>query len=244
MTTSGRTSVGQRGLGAPFALLGVIDRVGAATMSIITPSERTAVLRVEQVLRSPEPLGDLTGAELTVDLSSLVEPGERLVLFADGWMYGESVAVREVARADPSGADDIRQQLERAQEEEPVRHLSERVRGADVVVLGVVRELKPLRRSGEWIPTSEHDPDWWIAVIAAKDVAKGRRPRGGRIEALFANSRDVQWFSAPKPDPGQEGVFLLRRERRFDAPRQALALLDQDDIQPWDHYDAIRGMLA
>ena len=239
-----RPAIGGRAAMAPFALLGAIVRRDAATMPIITPSATTAVMRVEAILRAPDSLGDLTGAEVTVELDGSAKVGQRLVLLADGWMYGESVAVREVARADPNTAEEIRARLVREQEELPVRHLSERLRDADMVVLGVVRELRPVERPDQWVPPSEHDPDWWVAVIAVEDVAKGRRPRSGRLEAVFANSRDVQWFSTgPKPDPGQDGVFLLRREQRFGAPKGALAVLDAADVQPRDHYGEIRRTL-
>jgi hypothetical protein len=228
--------------GAPFALLGAIDRVGDATMPIITPGERTAVFRVESVLWAPAALPDLTGAEVTVELRTLTKAGERMLLLADGWMYGESVAVREAGRRDPGRVDNLRDRHVREQEEAPVLHLSERVRGADAIVVGAVRELRPIKRPDEWVPTSEHDADWWVATIAVEGVVKGRKPRGGRLEAIFANSRDVQWATAPKPDPGQQGVFLLRRETRWGAPKGALALLDPADVQPREHLDDIRRL--
>jgi len=228
---------------APFALVCAIDRLGAATIPLVAPSENTAVARVEAVVRAPEELGDLTGAEITVHLGSRADAGQRLLLFAEAAMYGASIAVREVGRADPDAADEARERLMREEEGRPVRNLRERARGADVVVRGVVGELRPVVKRGEWVPTSEHDPDWWIAVIVVRDIAKGRRPRGGRVEAVFANSRDVQWIQAPKPAPGQEAVFLLRRERRFTAPKGALVLLDPDDVQPPDHYDDIRRLV-
>lgn len=227
---------------APFALLGVIDRVGDAAMAIITPGERTAVFRVESVLRAPAALPDLTGAEVTVELRTLTKVGERMVLLADGWMYGESVAVREVARRAAGSADAQSKRLAGEQEEAPVLHLSERVRGADAIVVGAVRELKPIARPDEWVPTSEHDADWWVATIAVEEVVRGRKPRGGNFEVIFANSRDVHWITAPKPDPGQRGVFLLRRETRWGAPKGALALLDPADVQPREHLDDIRRL--
>lgn len=227
---------------APFALLGVIDRVGDATMPIITPGELTAVFRVDMVLRAPADLPDLTGAEVTVELRTLAQAGEQMVLLADGWMYGESVAVRERGRREPGAAFDLRDRLLREVEVAPVRHLSERVRAADAIVVGAVRELRPVERSDEWVPTSEHDADWWVATIAVEEVVRGDKPRGGRFEVIFANSRDVHWATAPKPEPGQHGVFLLWREKRWGAPKGALVLLDPADVQPREHLDDIRRL--
>jgi hypothetical protein len=235
--------VGDAAATAPFALLCVVERLGATTIPLIMPSESTAVVRVEAVLRAPESLGDLTGAEITVQLITPAKPRERLVLMADGWMYGESIAVREVARAQPDATEGIRAQFVREREEAPVRHLGERARGAEVVVLGVVGELRPISRSGEWVPSSEHDPDWWVAVIAVEHVAKGGRPPNDQVEAVYANSMDVQWAAAPKPAPRQDGVFLLRRAERSELPSDALVLLDPADVQPREHYDEIRRLL-
>jgi hypothetical protein len=234
--------VGSQPESAPFALLGVVDRVRDATMAIITPGERTAVFSVESVLRAPEALPDLTGTEVTVELLEAAKPGQRMVLLADGWMYGESVAVRERGRGDAKNADALLKRLAQEQEEAPLLHLSERVRGADAIVVGVVRELKPIGRADNWVPTSEHDADWWVATIALEEVVKGRKPRSGVFEVVFANSRDVHWATAPKPDPGQTGVFLLRLESRWGAPKGALALLDPADVQPREHLDDIRRL--
>ena len=239
-----RPSVSDRVVQAPFVLLCAIDRIGAATIPIIAPIETTAIVRVDKVLRSPDVLGDLTGAEVTVELSETAREGERFVVFADGAMYGETIAVREIGRVDPEMSDELAELLDRERDERPVRQLRERVRAADVVVRGTVRELRPVARGKDWIPTSEHDPEWWIAQIAVRDVGKGRISKQKRVEAVFANSRDVQWFDSPKPEPGQDGVFILHRVHRKDTPRGALVLLDPADLQPPEHFEDVRRMVG
>jgi len=239
-----RLSVNDRAMQAPFVLLCAIDRVGAATIPIIDPSETTAVARIDKVLRAPAVLGDLSGAQVTVELADAAREGERFVVFADGAMYGETIAVREIGRVDPEMSDDLAERLDRERDERPERHLRERARAADVVVRGTVRELRPVARGKDWTPTSEHDPEWWIAVIAVRDVGKGRVSKQKRIDAVYANSSDVQWFDSPKPRPGQDGVFLLHRVRRKDTPRGALVLMDPADLQPGEHFEDVRRMVG
>ena len=102
-----RVSVSDRVMQAPFVLLCAIDRVGAATIPIIDPGERTVVARVDRVLRAPDVLGELSGSELTVEPADAASEVQRFVVFADGAMYGETIAVREIGRVDPEMSDDL-----------------------------------------------------------------------------------------------------------------------------------------
>ena len=58
------------------------------------------VARVDRVLRAPDVLGELSGSELTVEPADAASR-QRFVVFADGAMYGETIAVREIGRVDP-----------------------------------------------------------------------------------------------------------------------------------------------
>lgn len=238
-----RMSANERVMQAPFVLLCSVDRVGASAIPILTPSDSTAIARVERAIRSPDALGDLDGRDVTVEFAETVHEGERFVLFAEGAMYGETIAVRELRRMGSDAATDLAMRLNREDDEVRVRHLADRARRAAVVVRGTVRELRAVARGKDWIPTSEHDPDWWIAVIDVRDVGKGRIGKQGRVQAVFANSRDVQWYDSPKPAPGQHGVFLLHRARRKDTPRGALVLLDPADVQPPEHFEDVRRVV-
>ena len=57
-----------------------------------------AVVRVEDVFSAPKMLGNLTGKEITVQLSAphTARLRNKLIFFAQGWLYGESIAVLEV----------------------------------------------------------------------------------------------------------------------------------------------------
>ena len=71
-----RRTVNREAFGAPFVPVGSIDRIGASTIPVLVPTERTATVKVEEVLRAPETLGELTGTTVTALLGSASRGGE------------------------------------------------------------------------------------------------------------------------------------------------------------------------
>lgn len=198
-----------------FIFKGTVEKLGAATMSAAPINDRTAVVKVDQVIHAPQILDDLTGKDITVQLA---EPGtlkerQQAVFFTNPWLYGESIAVQEVGRqelsrrAGAAASDRLRRRvsgyIERQPDDELRRHLAE----VDTVVVGTVYNNNPLARSPS-LPVSEHDPEWWEATISVESVEKGKIS-GTSVTVVFANSMDVAWFQAPKLRLGQEGIWLL-----------------------------------
>jgi hypothetical protein len=64
-----------------FAFQGTVQRLHATTMSDLPATDRTVVVRVDQVIHAPESLGDWTGKEITVQLGRVRRMEEAL---ADG----------------------------------------------------------------------------------------------------------------------------------------------------------------
>ena len=60
-------------------------------------------------------------------------------------------------------------------------------------------------------PGSEHDPMWRTAVVVVERGEKGDVEGGRAPEGRVRVERDVMWFRAPKPEPGERAVFLLHR---------------------------------
>jgi hypothetical protein len=201
---------------ARFIFRGTVERLGAATMSGVPISEATAIVKVEEVILAPSVLGDLTGKDVTVELTAArtEDQGRHAVFFADPWLYGDGVAVREIGRQElPPRADAERRRvseqvsrtLERLPDEELRQHLDE----VEAVIVGRVVNARPRDLPGQ-SPASEHDPQWWEAVCAVETVEKGDVPRPA-VAVLFASSLDVMWAEAPKLRVGQDGVWLLHR---------------------------------
>jgi hypothetical protein len=209
---------------ATLVFVGTVKKLGAATMRSVPVSDRTAVVRVEQLIEAPRNLAHLAGTDITVLLAgrAKVEVGKQLLFHAAAWIFGDSVAVRAVSQeaattarqaALARGGDPAQQRVN--------REVQQRLDAADLVVSGKVvtvslpqggesaaatRGLAPV--SGK--PVREHDPHWREAVIAVDDAHKGNHP-GRQVKVLFPASTDVRWFRAPKFAVGQQGFFALHK---------------------------------
>ena len=103
-----------------FVFEGTVVEVGAATLASIEVNDLTAIVRVDRVLRAPEAMERIAGREITVRLRRKAEAGATAVFSADGWIYGESLAVIEtgtrgkVAAPPPAAAADAEPRVESA----------------------------------------------------------------------------------------------------------------------------------
>jgi hypothetical protein len=240
-----------------FIFRGTLERLGAATMSGVPVTDATAIVRVEEVLLAPHVLGDLTGKEVTVVLRApqAGDQGRRAVFFTEPWLYGEGVAVREIGRqelratAGEQEGSQLREQVsnivDRRRDEDLQQHLAE----VDVVVVGRVVNAGPLELRGQLL-TTEHDPQWWEAVLSPEVTFKGD-VRGPTITVAFASSMDVMWARAPKLLVGQEGVWLLHRgptsgkpAEEYPAPlRAAYVVIHPLDAHPLALANRVRELL-
>jgi hypothetical protein len=233
---------------APFSFIGTILHLGAATMTGITIDDRTAVVHVDHVLHAPDIFANIEGQRITIQLAANVDPpavGQSLAFFAEGRVFGESIAVAEIGRLPveavephataalaagaPAGAfTGVLQEMEQDR-------LREHAGTADAVVVGRVVSVE---KAGP-VTLSEHDADWWRATIDVYHVERGQ-VRPGRVRVLYANSLDVRWRNAPKPRASQGGVWILHQSpaglRRI-APFQ---ILHPEDYQPTQNLEMLR----
>jgi hypothetical protein len=236
---------------APFVFAGTIVATGAATMSAVEPDERTAVVRVDRVLRAPQQMERIAGREITVRLRSRAEAGATYVFEAEGWLYGDSMAVVETARrkapAESAAGAAAEHELESAAATDRAeRHraaLKGRADDAAAVVLGrvvSVRAAPEAAAAGEE-RLSEHDPQWAIATVEVDETMKGRA--SGTVDVMFATSQDVLWRDAPKLAVGQKAVLLLQRGVAEAVDPRANAVVHKLDVQPVDAAGAVAQVL-
>jgi len=186
---------------------GTVERPGAVNLAILKGGEDTAVVRIDEVLHVPGLLEVFRGQEVTLKLSQpgSFKAGDAAVFFTRSWLYGENLALVEVGHTAP-GAE-VTSQVVAVHRKMANEALQQRLDGAALVVAGRVIETRPSsyvdRRRG-----SEHDPVWQEAVIAVDRVVKGD-PRAARVVLLYPGSIDTSWHGALKPQPGQDGVWLL-----------------------------------
>jgi hypothetical protein len=215
---------------------------------MIEVDDRTAIVRVDRVLRAPEQMEQIAGREITVQLRQSAEAGTTAVFEADGWLYGESLAVLETGRrrsaaaaqsfeaeADVEAGRETPAAAARAAEHRSA--VQARAEEASAVVVGRVVGVRQLETAARGGPASEgrqseHDPRWAIAKVEVDESIKGRK--SGTIDVLFASSEDVMWYRAPKLVVGQKATMLLQKGAPDVENKLADAVVDELDVQPVD----------
>ncbi len=236
---------------APFIFQGTVVAVGAATLEMVEADDLTAIVRVDRVLRAPPPMEHITGREITVRLREPAEVGASAMFAAEGWLFGESMAVIEVAPRQPAAEEEAAPQ---AAAEHPLEsaaaadraalfrtRLKARAEEATAVVVGRVTGVRQAAAATEE-RLSEHDPHWAVATVEVDQAVKGRRP-ARTIEVLFATSQDVMWHRAPKLAVGQTAVMLLHRGAPEVKDKRARVVLDELDVQPADSAGLVAELL-
>ena len=247
---------------ASFIFRGTVQRLKATTLEQVPITDRTVIVRVDEVLQAPESLRHYKGQRVTVQLGGTksVRKGQQAVFYTNGWLFGESLAVQSIDHDEPAtisqagpAADPVR-----ALED---RHLREHFDGADLVISGRVISIRvpagePRAVTEAALPAdrrfSEHDPIWRIAQVAIDTLHKGQHA-GKTVDVGFASSTDVRWFQAPKLHPGHEGHFMLHREPPPTVPHLRevtggdvgdYVVLHPEDFQPLEQPGGIRGLVG
>ncbi|HYX28330.1 MAG TPA: hypothetical protein VE863_07170 [Pyrinomonadaceae bacterium] len=249
---------------ARFVFKGTVQKLKGATLREITADQRTAVVRVDEVIHAPEVLSQYAGQDITVITGKKkLRKGQQSVFYTNGVLFGDSVAVEAVDYHDigkmpaamaVADADPVRN-LAR-------RDLQRRYESADVVLSGRVTAVRIptdvvaafASRAADATatgPISEHDPDWRIGEIQVDQVHKGTH-KSKTAEVRFPSSTDVMWHEAPKFHTGQEGFFVLHKAAREEkAARSApsedpgeYVAFDSADYQAFDEADGIRSLIG
>ena len=226
---------------SPFIFRGTVTKLRTATMAIVPVLEGTIAVRIDEVIRGPALFGHYAGKEITVRIAGTEAPkvGEQLTFFATGWLLGESLALQENARLREADLAGLSVRVAAAAQRLADQELRNRIAGADLMVVGRVSRIIALTRPHRSGPRGEHDPEWRKAVVDADAILKGAAT-GRRVEVLFPGSEDVAWFHAPKFGTGQEGIWMLRWDRRL----RAYTALDSLDFQPRTELERVKTLRA
>jgi hypothetical protein len=230
-----------------LVFVGTIQSVGAATEANVPVDDRTAIVRVDRVLRSVKQFQALKGRDVTVQLRPELPAvaGESAVFFTRSWLYGKSVAVVEVGRGDASQEKALASQIEETEVKVADEKLAGRLATAELIVYGTVTRVQPAPEEKGRGPITEHDPDWWEATIAVRSVEKGQFPP--ELKVRFAHSLDEMWIDSPKLRKGMTAVFLLRQDQQEKGMpalrRSGWTALDPLDVQPPARIAHLRALL-
>ncbi len=195
------------------------------------------------MLRASADFGARKGTRVTVRLAAPARKGQQAVFFTVGWVSGEGLAVQEIGRQPATDVGMMRKQMDETEQRDELAALRKRVGEAEAVVVGKIAETQPFGDE-ELPPGSEHDPLWRLAVVVVERAEKGDVKDGERLTFAYAASDDVMWFRAPKPETGQQGVFLLHRRRLEERDETALAVVEPIDVRPTEELERIRSVIG
>jgi hypothetical protein len=228
---------------ATLIFLGTVEKAGASTMPAVKANAATAVVRVDQVIDSPGAPPGLAGKPITVQLleAGSVKAGSQLVFFTKGWLLGESMAVIEVGRLGrDTNIQRLTEQINSVHQKVADEALQNQLATAEAVISGRVTSVRraEIPRVG-----SEHDPDWYTAMIQVESVIKGQIP-AHEVILLFPHSDDVMWHDSPKFKEGQQGVWLLHRNQaRLAGIENQLTALRPLDFHPREELGRVERLV-
>ncbi len=249
---------------ATFVFIGTIKKLKASNMKQAPATDRTSIVTVNEIIEAPANLAAYVGQDITVELSHgpKANASDRMIFHAISWLFGENIAVRSLyEEVEPKASDASPDSAVRGGSESAAR---KHFHDVDVVVSGKVVEvrlpkssLRSKRKTGSSPVTtrvSEHDPKWREAVIEVDRIHKGK-PLTRKIVVRFPSSRDVAWRRAPKFQAGQEGYFMLHKEKRSVArtatdksersssSAPAFTVRDPNDFQPYSEAGGMKSLI-
>jgi hypothetical protein len=225
-----------------FVFSGTVQQEAASNVSVVEATEQTILVRIERPLRIAPELGDLSGRVVTVATEAPDElpPGTGAVFFADSWVHGNDIAVRERAHVAPDLVDEVAAAVERL----PDLHLQDRLRDARAVVEATVARVVDV----PGMSLERRSPRWAEAILEIGATLKGN---SGGLRLFFPTSESHHWYGAPSFTTGQACVVLLHvgdplAGHWLEGPEYAGAAtaLDPADAQPADATDHVRELLA
>jgi hypothetical protein len=218
---------------ARFIFSGTVLERGKSGVAHVSDAKNLVTARLDQSIRVDPVLGDLRGRTITVAVNSpeSFSPGQRAVFFANSWVHGRGIAVREVDHVDIGQEGAVTAEVA----ELPHKHLRSRLAGADLVVLADVAKVDEPK------PTFDlHAALWSTAELRVLKVLKGELGHEDHEQTAvfyFPNADYPPWNTKRKFRPGDRGIFILtsaRREKVYGAdtlPEGALVALDPADFR-------------
>ncbi len=210
------------GVRSSIVVRGSVAGINASIDPQLAPAANTIVVKVTRMYSGSEIAGDQTGRSITVILSRppRFRVGDEGVFFGNPRFVGKSLTMAdegELPASDPRAAGQEIERAVRARKGLPVRM---RLAVADMVFRGRVEEVRPLEAGGAASrgrePASEHDPEWQVASVRVVSPLRGVKE--GTVLIIFPASRDIMWFNTPKPQRGQEAVFIAHRPLKEEGP--------------------------
>lgn len=219
---------------ADLIFVGTVAAVGAASMAGVPVSQRTLSVTVDAVLEKAAAVRLGAGDTVTVEAAApgVLAVGQQATFYTRAWLFGRGIAAQEVghetmaARRSAAALVLLQDSVSRVRRQVSDSTLQARIRAADIVVVGRVETIRPaslVAIPGGRRRVTEHDPAWQEAIVVIETMIKGAAPADQRVVVRFPGSLDVAWRAMPRYAVGQEGTFLLRRDRVSGTPTAMIA---------------------
>jgi hypothetical protein len=191
---------------------------------------------VDEAFRASPSVGvdGLRGRDVTMLLAGgAPRLGDKLLVFANEWVYGVQIALREVGhhKATARAEKEVAEAVERL----PLRYLEERLDGAALVIDGEVESIGPSP-----VPDGFNlrSPNYRLAVVRVASALKGKA--GERVHVLFPTNPAPPWRTAPRLREHEHAILILRHETALRAPAEYFTALDPGDVRPRDELNRIK----
>ena len=212
-----------------ITFVGTVSQVAATSFTGVPKSAQTIVVRVDSVLKKPQAVSLKKGDNVTVEVKdpAAFHEGTQATFYTEGWIFGSGVAVKELGHDIPpsggtSGAAETGEKtVGQVQSEISDQDLQRLLATCDYVVIGritAVHQSVIPKSAAPRYRTSEHSANWHEAVLQVQSVLKGPKLKRNKMVVRFPLSRDVAWASALKFEPGQQGIFILKKDQVSGAP--------------------------
>jgi len=230
--------------GSGFIFQGTVKAIGEATPSVVK-QPNTAVVTVDRVIEALPPVTNLKPREVTVRLRDpgKIKAGYAATFFTYVYSAGETLGLEEVGTQPVENADVLSRRVREARQALADEALSKRLSTAQFVIVGALEPAADSKAAARE-PVSEHDPMWRAMPVRAESFEKGAKTKEPPV-VYVSTSTDVVWERAPKPKPGEPGIFLLQPSPGPDhwSGLSGLFLVDPLDALPRSELERVRRLL-
>ena len=222
-----------------YVFKATVTRLNASNEPAVQPGPGLIVAHVDEAFQVSPSVGvdGLRGREVTVRLDGGAPAvGDKLLVFANEWLYGVEIALREVVhyKATAQAEKEVVEAVERL----PIRHLEARLDGAVLVVEGEVESIGPSPVPDGFTLRS---PNYQLAVVRVVSTLKGAHRE--RVYVLFPTNPAPPWQTAPRLREDENAIFILRQETALQAPPEFLTALDPSDVHSREALNQIKSLL-
>jgi hypothetical protein len=232
-----------------FEFSAKVAKIGASSLKLAPQSSNTIVVEVLEIKSMPPGVVLRKGDSITIQVNKATDfkEGQITVFRANPWIYGESIALREVSHYDPAASPP-------GVAEE---HLASLVASSDAAVKGQVTAIRPSASEvGGIHGVSEHSAVWKDAIVQVKKDGALKGSLTGTVVVRFkalppgVTVPDISFRDLPQFQEGETATFLLKKDTVSGLPRPTLSggqvpayiVQGKDSVQPVSAADRVRSI--